>query len=126
MTTAEGRIPPEGDEPLNAVKSMKPWLLLAGAIVMEVPATLALRATVDHPAWVSLGDRRIRRRLCLPGTGAARRHDPLTRYWWVRVSKLAGQPHQNPPQPGLLGEVRADALLQVAVRDAVAGPAMIV
>lgn len=36
------------------VASMKPWLLLGGAIVMEVTATLALRATVDHPAWVGL------------------------------------------------------------------------
>lgn len=38
----------------NAIGSMKPWLLLGGAIVAEVTATLALRATVDHPAWVSL------------------------------------------------------------------------
>ncbi len=35
-------------------RSMKPWLLLCGAIVMEVTATLALRAAVDHPAWVAL------------------------------------------------------------------------
>lgn len=35
-------------------RSMTRWLLLCGAIVMEVTATLALRATVDHPAWVAL------------------------------------------------------------------------
>ncbi|PYE19205.1 small multidrug resistance pump [Williamsia limnetica] len=35
-------------------RSIKPWLLLCGAIVMEVTATLALRAAVDHPAWIVL------------------------------------------------------------------------
>lgn len=33
---------------------MKQWALLAGAIVAEVSATLALRASVDHSAWVAL------------------------------------------------------------------------
>lgn len=33
---------------------MKKWLLLAGAIVAEVTATMALRATVDHAAWIPL------------------------------------------------------------------------
>lgn len=31
---------------------MKKWLLLIGAILFEVSATLSLRATVDDPAWV--------------------------------------------------------------------------
>ena len=30
---------------------MKKWLLLAGAIVSEVTASLALQAAQDHPAW---------------------------------------------------------------------------
>ncbi len=30
---------------------MKKWVLLAGSIMLEVAATLALRAAVDHPAW---------------------------------------------------------------------------
>lgn len=34
--------------------STKRWVLLAGAIVAEVSATLALRAAVDHAAWVTL------------------------------------------------------------------------
>lgn len=38
----------------NAARSVKPWLLLGGAIASEVTATLALRAAVDHPAWVVL------------------------------------------------------------------------
>lgn len=30
------------------------WLLLAGAVVTEVTATLSLRAATDHPAWYVL------------------------------------------------------------------------
>ena len=33
---------------------MKQWPLLAGAIVAEVSATLALRASVDQAAWIVL------------------------------------------------------------------------
>jgi small multidrug resistance pump len=33
---------------------MKRWLLLAAAILLEVTATLSLRAAVDHPAWYAL------------------------------------------------------------------------
>jgi len=33
---------------------MKTWLWLAAAIVLEVSGTLALRATIDHPAWIAL------------------------------------------------------------------------
>lgn len=33
---------------------MRRWFLLAGAIVTEVTATMALRAAVDHAAWVPL------------------------------------------------------------------------
>lgn len=33
---------------------MTKWLLLAGAIVAEVTGTMALRATVDHAAWIPL------------------------------------------------------------------------
>jgi len=33
---------------------MNRWLLLAGAIGSEVAATMALRAAVDHPAWVAV------------------------------------------------------------------------
>lgn len=31
---------------------MRKWILLGGAITAEVAGTLALRATVDHLAWV--------------------------------------------------------------------------
>jgi small multidrug resistance pump len=30
---------------------MKKWLLLTAAILLEVTATVSLRAAVDHPAW---------------------------------------------------------------------------
>lgn len=30
---------------------MRAWLLLAGAVLLEVTATLSLRAALDHPAW---------------------------------------------------------------------------
>lgn len=30
---------------------MKKWLILAGAILLEVTATLALRAAIDNPWW---------------------------------------------------------------------------
>lgn len=30
---------------------MKKWLLLMAAILLEVTATLSLRAALDHPAW---------------------------------------------------------------------------
>lgn len=33
---------------------MTKWLYLAGAISSEVAATLALRAMLDHPAWIVL------------------------------------------------------------------------
>lgn len=33
---------------------MKPWLLLAGAIAMEVTASLSLKAALDAPAWYVL------------------------------------------------------------------------
>ncbi len=33
---------------------MKSWLLLSGAIASEIVGTLALRAAVDHWAWVGL------------------------------------------------------------------------
>ncbi|EYT62478.1 multidrug efflux SMR transporter [Dietzia cinnamea] len=33
---------------------MKKWLLLAGAIITEVMATLSLRAMVDQPEWIVL------------------------------------------------------------------------
>ncbi|MFD2028206.1 DMT family transporter [Promicromonospora aerolata] len=33
---------------------MRQWLVLAGAIVMEVTATLALRAAIDNPWWWAL------------------------------------------------------------------------
>ena len=33
---------------------MNKWLLLAAAILMEVTATLSLRAAVDHPGWYAL------------------------------------------------------------------------
>lgn len=33
---------------------MNKWLLLAGAILCEVTGTMALRATVDHAAWIPL------------------------------------------------------------------------
>jgi small multidrug resistance pump len=33
---------------------MNRWLLLAAAILLEVAATLALRAAVDQPAWYGL------------------------------------------------------------------------
>ncbi|MEU4820227.1 SMR family transporter [Streptomyces sp. NPDC050617] len=33
---------------------MKTWLLLAAAILLEVTATLSLRAAMDHPAWYPL------------------------------------------------------------------------
>lgn len=38
----------------NAARSVKPRLLLGGAIATEVAATLSLRAAVDHPALVVL------------------------------------------------------------------------
>lgn len=31
---------------------MRKWALLAGAIFTEVGATLSLRASIDHPAWL--------------------------------------------------------------------------
>ena len=31
---------------------MRKWLLLGAAIVVEVAATLSLRASQDHPAWL--------------------------------------------------------------------------
>lgn len=34
--------------------SLKSWLLLSGAIASEIVGTLALRAAVDHWAWVGL------------------------------------------------------------------------
>jgi len=34
--------------------AMRPWWLLAGAIVSEVTGTMALRATVDNGAWIPL------------------------------------------------------------------------
>lgn len=33
---------------------MKKWLLLTAAILLEVTATLALRAAVDHSAWYAV------------------------------------------------------------------------
>lgn len=33
---------------------MNKWVLLAGAILAEVSATLSLRAAVDHPGWIVL------------------------------------------------------------------------
>ncbi|MBW8482717.1 DMT family transporter [Actinomadura parmotrematis] len=33
---------------------MRKWLYLAGAIGTEVTGTMALRATVEHPAWIAL------------------------------------------------------------------------
>ncbi|MEU7044889.1 SMR family transporter [Streptomyces varsoviensis] len=33
---------------------MKKWLLLAAAILLEVTATLSLRAAMDNPAWYPL------------------------------------------------------------------------
>ncbi|MGV0793772.1 DMT family transporter [Mycolicibacterium sp. XJ1819] len=33
---------------------MTKWLLLAGAIVVEVAATLSLRASQDHSAWLAV------------------------------------------------------------------------
>ncbi|MEV6302136.1 SMR family transporter [Actinoplanes sp. NPDC051861] len=33
---------------------MNKWLLLATAILLEVTATLSLRAAVDHPGWYAL------------------------------------------------------------------------
>ncbi|MDA3148169.1 QacE family quaternary ammonium compound efflux SMR transporter [Leucobacter sp. UCMA 4100] len=33
---------------------MRAWVLLSGSIICEVTGTLALRATVEHPAWVAL------------------------------------------------------------------------
>lgn len=33
---------------------MSKWLLLAGAIIAEVTATLSLKAALDHPAWYVL------------------------------------------------------------------------
>ena len=33
---------------------MKKWLILAGAIVLEVMATLSLRAAIDAPWWAAL------------------------------------------------------------------------
>ncbi|QFG24075.1 multidrug efflux SMR transporter [Actinomadura sp. WMMB 499] len=33
---------------------MNKWLPLVAAILMEVTATLSLRAAVDHPAWYAL------------------------------------------------------------------------
>lgn len=33
---------------------MRGWLILAAAIVTEVAATTALRATVDHAGWIPL------------------------------------------------------------------------
>lgn len=33
---------------------MKKWLILAGAIVLEVTATLALRGAIDNPWWGTL------------------------------------------------------------------------
>ncbi|GAA3168325.1 MULTISPECIES: DMT family transporter [Streptomyces] len=33
---------------------MRKWLLLAAAILLEVTATLSLRAALDHPVWYPL------------------------------------------------------------------------
>ncbi|UNB55541.1 multidrug efflux SMR transporter [Mycolicibacterium sp. YH-1] len=33
---------------------MRKWVLLTAAIVMEVAATLSLRASQDHPAWLGV------------------------------------------------------------------------
>lgn len=33
---------------------MNRWLLLAGAILMEVTATLSLRAAIDRPGWLAV------------------------------------------------------------------------
>ncbi|MFD1540679.1 DMT family transporter [Nonomuraea guangzhouensis] len=33
---------------------MNKWLLLTAAILLEVTATLSLRAAVDHPGWYAL------------------------------------------------------------------------
>ncbi|MBX5485859.1 DMT family transporter [Mycolicibacterium hassiacum] len=33
---------------------MRTWMLLAAAIVIEVAATLSLRASQDHPGWLAL------------------------------------------------------------------------
>lgn len=33
---------------------MKKWLLLTGAVVTEVSASLALKAALEHPAWYAL------------------------------------------------------------------------
>ncbi|OKI06086.1 cation transporter [Streptomyces sp. CB02923] len=33
---------------------MRKWLLLTAAILLEVTATLSLRAALDHPAWYAL------------------------------------------------------------------------
>jgi small multidrug resistance pump len=30
---------------------VRAWLLLAGAVLLEVTATLSLRAALDHPGW---------------------------------------------------------------------------
>ncbi|RLV55688.1 QacE family quaternary ammonium compound efflux SMR transporter [Aeromicrobium phragmitis] len=33
---------------------MRAWLLLGGAIAAEVAGTMALRASIDHQAWIAL------------------------------------------------------------------------
>ncbi|MEU9059228.1 SMR family transporter [Streptomyces sp. NPDC048430] len=33
---------------------MRKWLLLLAAILLEVTATISLRAALDHPAWYAL------------------------------------------------------------------------
>jgi small multidrug resistance pump len=33
---------------------MRKWLLLVSAILLEVTATLSMRAAPDHPAWYAL------------------------------------------------------------------------
>lgn len=33
---------------------MKKWAILSGAIALEVPATLALRASIENPWWLVL------------------------------------------------------------------------